>query len=122
MDMEYELQNNEIRVLEVEDSVRYLVDYIGLEKDMNVQDVSTWLEERENWNAEKAKEILWMYDDDTDMGIGFVNSPKENLPVGIYFKHPRWAEGSICRANNQADLEFFLHIATQLRRSEESNN
>jgi hypothetical protein len=119
MDIEKEIKQHEIKVLDVEESARYFTDYANLEKDMNIQEVSNWLEQRENCNLHKPKDMLWVYDEEKDIGLGFVNSPKANLPVGIYFKHPRWAQGDICYANNHIDLEFFLYLATQFRRAEE---
>jgi hypothetical protein len=129
MDLETYVEQRKVEELTTAESTQATLEYLGeeLKYDMTITEVSNWLHKREGWGLDTPKDILWYESRDPDsveeqhIGIGFVNlSPDpETLPVGIYFKHPRWREGKLCRANNKFDLEFFLYIASKIRRYEE---
>lgn len=123
MYLETYVEQQKVEELSTAESTQATLKYLGgdLEYDMSITEVSNWLHKKENWESDTPKDIVWYEDKDTDVGIGFVNlSPNtELLPVGIYFKHPRWRGGKLCRANNQMDLKFFLHISSKIKKYEE---
>jgi hypothetical protein len=106
----------EYDVLTPDQSADALMDYIQLTYDMGLDEVRVWLEEIEDVDPKHLPETLWRYDSTNAVGLGLVNYPQKDFPVGIYFKHPRWREGKICRVNNHIDIEVFLNIATTMRR------
>jgi hypothetical protein len=123
MYLESYIEEQKIEELSTAESTQATLEYLGidLEYDMSITEVSDWLHKKENPELDNPKDMVWYEDGDTGIGIGFVNlSPNtELLPVGIYFKHPRWRNGKLCRASNQMDLKFFLHISSKIKKYEE---
>jgi len=119
MESEDEIITQDIEVLTPGKSVQELLKYLDHKPTMSLTEVNKWLVNK--YHCEKNDpDGIWEFDENSQGGIGFINMPIGDIEVGMYFQHPKWRDGKICRVNNQIDIWMFLNIAMNLKSQEDA--